>query len=109
MTARSCRIHPKTGGHRPPLQNVSIFYQPPPPPPPDDPPLELPALELLESGVATPAAIPAAAAAHIPVAPAPPDNPPPPLQPVSADAPLEEVSVVLGVDVKESVVVADDA
>ena len=65
-------------------------------PPPDDPPLELPPpSELLELGAATPAAIPAAAAAHIPVAPAPPDNPPPPLQPVVVDAPLDEVSVTL--------------
>ena len=59
-------------------------YHPPPPPPPDDPPLELLELplELLELGDATPAAIPAAAAAHAPLAPAPPESPPPPLQPV---------------------------
>jgi hypothetical protein len=82
-------------------------YQPPPPPPPDDPPLlELaPPSELLEPGAETPAAMPAAAAAHIPVAPAPPDNPPPPLNPVAVVAPLGEVCVALLLDVKESAVV----
>ena len=67
-------------------------YHPPPPPPPEELLLELLELppELLELGAATPAAIPAAAAAHVPLAPAPPDSPPPPLQPVGLAVSVED-------------------
>jgi len=69
-------------------------YQPPPPPPPDDPPLELPPplpFEPLELGAETPAASPLAAAAHSPLAPAPPDSPPPnPLHDADDDEALDE-------------------
>ena len=81
-------------------------YHPPPPPPPEElllELLELP-LELLELGAATPAAIPAAAAAHVPLAPAPPDIPPPPLQPegvaVSVEDELDEPRLELWSDVE---------
>jgi hypothetical protein len=75
-------------------------YHPPPPPPPDDPLellelLELPPSLLLELGAATPAAIPAAAAAHVALAPAPPESPPPPLQPVFVEGELDELPLVL--------------
>src|SRR5262245_8198402 len=77
---------------------VGCAYHPPPPPPPDDPPLELPELPLeplLELGAATPAAIPAAAAAHVPLAPAPPESPPPPLQSACVEDELGELRLVL--------------
>jgi hypothetical protein len=60
-------------------------YHPPPPPPPEllllPPP---PLLPLLEEGFDTPAAIPPAADAHAPLAPAPPNVPPPPVHEVDA-------------------------
>src|SRR6185295_4383759 len=81
-------------------------------PPPDDPPLlELPPpLELLELGAETPAAIPATAATHAPLAPAPPENPPPPVKLVGfgdALAVLEllEVEIVLWLHVEDCVAV----
>src|SRR5438309_11206098 len=57
-----------------------IAHHPPPPPPPELPPPPPPPPPP-ELGLATPAAIPAAATAHVPLAPAPPNAPPPPVHP----------------------------
>src|SRR5688572_3942911 len=74
----------RDNGRRPKRLSRRQHYHPPPPPPPDDPELLEP-LSLLEleppsesaDGVRTPAAIPPAATAHDPLAPAPPLRPPP--------------------------------
>src|SRR5215475_3476031 len=109
-TAGQWRAVPGALSHRkkPGQCTVGCAYHPPPPPPPDDPPLELlelPLESLLELGAATPTAIPAAAAAHAPLAPAPPERPPPPLQPVCIEDELGELPLVLSSAAEALVVV----
>src|SRR4029077_6850257 len=66
----------------PPRRPPRAPHPPPPPPPPPEPPPPPPPPPPPELGLATPAAIPAAATAHVPLAPAPPKAPPPPAHPL---------------------------
>src|SRR5437773_3305734 len=79
-----------------------VAHHPPPPPPPELPPPPPPPLPP-ELGLATPAAIPAAATPQAPLAPAPPNAPPPPVHPL----PLDELEPDVECDAPNDVAALD--